>query len=859
MDEKKLQDTFDRIKTGKLVLKSPQEFLKFYDEVELEMNLSEDFTYFDYCDDLFEKSSGCSQLIKETDECLDALLLLTKQYTFVSNQTSALHSASEKLLQDQMKLSELANEIKRRLNYFVRVESIHQRLQNPTFSVAGDTFSELLKHIDESLEMIRQNPKYKESLTYNIKFKQCLSKAIQMMKTYVIQALSAATEQVLTPRLDTVASQDGSSDVAFALYYGKFQASSVKVKRITTLLEERLTNGVQEYAQLLSELQQFYLSQRAQIMSSGVESAIKNLTVKHKGDHCALVRSSCAFLVHVCHDEQRLFHQFFSVASEQLISYMEGICTILYDTLRPFVIHINHLETLAEICSILRIEMMEEHVQNDPEVLEAFGRIVNQLLQDVQERLVFRAHLYLESDILNYHPSPGDLAYPEKLEMMESIALSLQQEQPQLRRSDSRGSIASVTTIGDSASVMAEQVFRSKTGSSPADLHGMWYPPVRRTLVCLSRLYRCIDRPIFQGLSQEALSYCIVSVSSAGQQIAAKKTAIDGELFEIKHLLILREQIAPFRVDFTVRETSLDFSKVKTAAFELIQKRSRLFSIGSSNALLEFLLDGTPQVKEQLVDSRKDVDRQLKHVCEVFIRDVSKLLIGPVLGFIENAHNILKTTGTSTTPQTQPSKASFTLRQSPWASPQQISSLIQESQRNIKSKLAGVQRAMQLYLANKDTEFILFRPIRNNVIGAFVKLEQILMANCYTKDDLTICGCPSAEQVSVLVSNASLAADSLQQLSRKISTSSNEGQRKISIDRAPSFDGNQNTEEQGSSSLTVAQDTLVEVSEVSSPDESPNRNFKNLESKEDPPIVSSTEDNEGNSSSVTEGAGVSNV
>lgn len=51
--------------------------------------------------------------------------------------------------------------------------------------------------------------------------------------------------------------------------------------------------------------------------------------------------------------------------------------------------------------------------------LEAFATIAHQLLQDVQERLVFRAHLYLQSDIQNYNPSTGDLAYPEKLEMME--------------------------------------------------------------------------------------------------------------------------------------------------------------------------------------------------------------------------------------------------------------------------------------------------------------------------------------------------------------------------------------------------------------------------------------------------------
>lgn len=321
------------------------------------------------------------------------------------------------------------------------------------------------------------------------------------------------------------------------------------------------------------------------------------------------------------------------------------------------------------------------------------------MLQDVQERLVFRAHIYLQSDILQYRPSPGDLAYPDKLEMMESIAQSLQ-EAATLKRADSRASMLSIN------STEVEQTFKSRTGNSPADLHGMWYPTVRRTLVCLSRLYRCVDRPIFQGLSQEALSYCTQSLATASLAIAANKTSIDGKLFEIKHLLILREQIAPFRVDFTMKETSLDFSKVKTAAYELLQKRKQLFALGTNNALLEFLLDGAPQVKEQLLDSRKDVDRQLKIACENYIKDVTKQLVGPILTFIESAQSVLKPV------VQQPGNAVMVLRQTPWAAPQKISSLIQESQRNIKSKLASVQRAMQLYLSNKDTEFILFRPIR---------------------------------------------------------------------------------------------------------------------------------------------------
>lgn len=238
----------------------------------------------------------------------------------------------------------------------------------------------------------------------------------------------------------------------------------------------------------------------------------------------------------------------------------------------------------------------------------------------------------------------------------------------------------------------------------------MWYPTVRRTLVCLSRLYRCVDRPIFQGLSQEALKLCIQSVSQAAAKISAAKTPIDGELFEIKHLLILREQIAPFRVDFTIKETSLDFSKVKTAAFGLLQKRKQLFSMGSNNALLEFLLEGTPQIKEHLLDSRKEVDRQLKTVCEQYIKDAVHMLVGPLITFLDKAQALLATN--ATTPETTAGKVNYVLRQSTWASPQQISSIIQETQRLIKSKLAVLQRAMQLYLSNRDTEFIIFRPIR---------------------------------------------------------------------------------------------------------------------------------------------------
>jgi hypothetical protein len=50
---------------------------------------------------------------------------------------------------------------------------------------------------------------------------------------------------------------------------------------------------------------------------------------------------------------------------------------------------------------------------------------------------------------------------------------------------------------------------------------GQWYPPVRSTLLLLSKLYRCIDTNIFAGLAQEAVAACTacVQVREAAESI----------------------------------------------------------------------------------------------------------------------------------------------------------------------------------------------------------------------------------------------------------------------------------------------------------------------------------------------------
>lgn len=90
--------------------------------------------------------------------------------------------------------------------------------------------------------------------------------------------------------------------------------------------------------------------------------------------------------------------------------------------------------------------------------------------------------------------------------------------------------------------------------------------------------------------------------------------SLDSILFVIKHLLILREQTAPYRhaaqrypfplpsppssitpsslrsdASLPTRDLSIDFSKMRSSASNLLYDRSKWFELSTNNAFLELL------------------------------------------------------------------------------------------------------------------------------------------------------------------------------------------------------------------------------------------------------------------------------
>jgi hypothetical protein len=688
----------------------------------------------------------CQTLYNDINEAVKYLDTLHDTYTKVSYKTNSLYRACEQLLADQTKLLNITECIENRLSYFDDVDRFSKNLSITPLVSDIKQLIPTLTRIDECLGYFDTHNSFKQSLVYKNQMKQVLLKALNIIKAHIIQILQNSSNTIDPNKNHTLLSDD-----AYTLFYGRFRINAPKVKVLAEELEQRCARNP-EYEKTLSDCHECYTNQRRILLTSSVQSAIQDLAIKNERDMCTLVRSGCAFLLHLCQDEYQLFYQFFSKHSVHLDTMLAEFCNLLYDNLRSRIIHVIHLETLAELVTILKVEMIEEHVKNSAKELSTFETVCTQMLEDVQERLVYRTQVYVRTEILGYKPSPGDIAYPEKLEMMQKIAQSLKEQR--ISRLNSQSSLDSTSDVffetipGTDLSVISSPV-TTKDGhvSSPADLHGMWYPTVRRTLVCLSKLFRCLDRNIFQGLSQETLTMCVQSLIAASELITKRKTPIDGRLFLIKHLLILREQIAPFSVDFAVKEMVIDFSKLKEAAMKFLSQRSKFLSMNRDNAFLDFLLQGTLQVKESFIDSKREVDKHLKQTCELYIADLSNQLCGSIRQYLQKAQIILKMNYDNNNTQ------KVSLRQQPFAKPEILHDLILENYNLMKKQLPEIFKIMSLYLANKDTEQILFKPIKNNIQQAYQELI-VLIRDQYSEEDLQIIGCPSQEQISLLISTS---------------------------------------------------------------------------------------------------------
>ncbi len=106
-----------------------------------------------------------------------------------------------------------------------------------------------------------------------------------------------------------------------------------------------------------------------------------------------------------------------------------------------------------------------------------------------------------------------------------------------------------------------------------------------------------------------------MSLHRAASQVNSNATSADAQLFLIRHLLILKQQIVAFDIEFVTPDVSFDFSGVTNTFWEL-RERGGLFN---PRNLMRFVNGGLlPRVVENMLDAKAELDGRLRTVINEF-------------------------------------------------------------------------------------------------------------------------------------------------------------------------------------------------------------------------------------------------
>ncbi|XP_073043896.1 conserved oligomeric Golgi complex subunit 3-like isoform X3 [Primulina eburnea] len=678
------------------VLMNTNEFYKWFADLEAAMKSETEEKYQHYVRTLTERIQTCDNILLQVDETLELFNELQLQHQAVAKKTKTLHDACDRLLMEKQKLIEFSESLRVKLHYFDELENVATSFYSPSMNVTHENFLPLLKRLDESISYVENNPQYTECNVYLVKFRQLQSRALGMIRSRVLSVLKNTSSQVQAAIRSNAGNKATVSEgVEASVIYVRFKAAANELKPVLEVIESRKVR--KEYGQILTECHKLYCEQRLLLVKGIVQQHISEFAKKEALP--SLTRSGCAYLMQACQLEHQLFENFFPSSAEDVSSLaplIYPLCTYLYDTLRPKLIHEANFDILCELVYILKVEVLGEQLKRRGESLVGLRPTLERILADAHERLTFRARTYIRDEIANYLSTDEDLNYPAKLEQSTETKLE------------------------------------TSSSDQNLDVSRTWYPPLERTISCLSKLYSCLESAVFTDLAQEAVEGCSSSIRKASKLIAKRSSTMDAQLFLIKHLLILRERIAPFDIEFSVTHRELDFSHLLEHLRRILRGQASLFDWSRSTSLARTL---SPRVLESQIDAQKELEKTLKATCEEFIMSVTKLVVDPMLSFVTKVTAVKVAISSGSQNQKVESAINRPLKDQAFATPEKVAELVQKVSAAVQQELPGVMSKMKLYLQNPSTRAILFRPIKTNIVEAHVQLQSLIESE-YPTDDM---------------------------------------------------------------------------------------------------------------------------
>ncbi|KAK2857294.1 hypothetical protein FQN49_004847 [Arthroderma sp. PD_2] len=678
-------------------IKNDLEFTQWYGSIKDEL-LEASYEKYQSClDDLESSTCHLDSLLQDTSQTLELLSSLSKSFEAVEDRTSAFQKQCEGLLSARNKSSKLADGILENLAHYDYIDPISRRLNAPgaSNSVRSKDFSAMLRRLDECLDYMHAHPEHKEAEVYRARYRLLLTRALTLIRGQFVSTVRDISAGVAK----RIADRQLNDTTMSALLYAKFRVGAPEMKDMGLEIQKRAVppldpeQGAEaEYQNLLNELHVNFATSRARLVVPLVRKRLNDIAnaPSTSKDLVAFARTSISYVRGICLDEFELWGEWFH-GQYGLYDFLEAICEPLYDHLRPRIIHDNKLVRLCQLCTLLQTRYLNEPDEDgeyvaDPNQLD-FSVLIQPALQDAQTRLVFLAQAILRDEIERFKPRPEDLDYPAK---NKQASVSAQNK-------------SSPAVSGRKASFIEPKMpmVVDEDPDSPAEkdaqwdftsqaLFEGWYPTLKKAIWLLSRIYRLVNSKVFDDLAHQIVHQTTVSIQQAGAEISSKKSKPDGLLFLVKHLLVLKQQIVAFDIEFVSPDVSFDFSGVTNTFWEL-RERGGLFN---TRTWMQLVGGGLlPQVVENMLDAKVELDGTLRTVINDFTNTFAAKMTSQL-----------------------PSVPSKTITP---ALSQQIQKGVVATRRSIEEELPNLRRLLDDYLEDKRTKETLVGAVQDSVIQLY--------------------------------------------------------------------------------------------------------------------------------------------
>mmetsp|Transcript_168 Transcript_168/g.525 ORF Transcript_168/g.525 Transcript_168/m.525 type:complete len:870 (+) Transcript_168:258-2867(+) len=710
-------------------VKTTEDFRSWYEEIERRLDDANEQKYHSLIEGLRAGNSSCVQLRNTLQTCVENLAAVKQSRDNVIETTSKFKSACENVVSERKRHVELADVLRCRLTYFEELETLSVKFGSGKDSVypTNPEFLQQLHRLDECIVYASSSTgAVAEADGYLARFLELQRRAFTMMRDYCRTELKLVTQQVLKDlKNDGNGHLDGNFSDASKEFL-KFRTIAPKVKVLMDELYMRSKEKKSSFAKgmkspsssstvatnplfstrnyainLLGDCEECYIEQRKKILEPRVAHHIKKLASTKKV--VDFTRLASSYVLHLCQVEGSLYEHFFFIEEDKesfaLSALLQSFCSIFYEELRSHVLQELDLDTLVYLIEILRTEMIGSESAGQTIGSKAFMTAATRCIADAQERIIYRAEVYMRDEIRNFQPSAQNLDYPEKL-LEKSGADSAKQGRP------------------NSSSVYAT-----------------WYPPVEKTLRLLSMLYRCVDGQVFAGIAQESVAICVKSLTFASSRIqsSGKAKAEDhADLFLIWQLLMLREQTSPFDVDFSYIDKELNFDELRGLLGGVIRGQTSIRSLATPPAAM----------KNKVVDSKRELDRGVVTACEGYVLRTTRYFLDPILSFLAKCNALPAMSNTplrhppspSTTAIDRKTFESLKNTENSYLHPGTVKNMWETVETKIRDEFPAVVQSMKLYINKSSSCAILLRPVRANFSEAFSELLSALQTR-YTLEE----------------------------------------------------------------------------------------------------------------------------